>query len=136
MIKTGRYGQVAWDPTGLLTTALPVVISMNGWKLSLKTDYEDVSCFQDPNRVYVPGLKDVSGTLGGYWNSDSVVLFEAADATSPGMLELTPNTTEPTFLWKGLAYLDADIDASVKGAPKVSSTFKGAGPWTQEPTTP
>jgi len=136
MIKTGRYGQVAYDPTGVGTAPIPVVIAMNGWKLSLKTDYEDVSCFQDPNRVYVPGLKDISGSLSGYWDSTSTVLFDAADATIPGVLELTPNTTEPTFLWKGLAYLDADIHATVKGAPKVSGTFKGAGPWSREPVVP
>jgi hypothetical protein len=136
MIKTGRYGEVAWDPTGVGTGTIPAVISMNGWKLSMKTDYEDVSCFQDTNKVYVPGMKDVSGTMGGFWNSDSTVIFDATDATAPGLLKLTPNTTEATFFWSGLAYLDADIDASVKGAPKVSSTFKGAGPWTQEPVGP
>jgi|SRR5580765_520731 len=135
MILTGRYGEVAWDPTGAGTTIDPV-ISMNGWKLSLKTDYEDVSCFQDPNKVYVPGLKDVSGTLGGYWNSASTVIFDATDLTAPGMLKLTPNTNETTFFWKGLAYMDADIDCTVKGAPKVASTFKGAGPWTREPVVP
>ena len=136
MIKTGRYGEVAWDPTGAAAGTIPVVISMNGWKLSLKTDYEDVTCFQDVNKVYVPGMKDISGTLAGFWNSDSVVIFEATDLTAPGMLKLTPNTTEATFFWKGLAYLDADIDCTVKGAPKVASTFKGGGPWTQEPVTP
>jgi len=137
MIKTGRYGEVAYDPTGLGTvTPIPVVISMNGWKLSQKTDYEDVTCFQDLNKVYVPGMMDISGTLGGFWNSDSVVLFDAASAPTPGLLKLTPNTTEDTFFWKGLGYLDADIDCTVKGAPKVTSSFKAAASWTREPVVP
>jgi len=131
-IKTGRYGEVGFDPTGVGTT-FPTVIAMNGWKLSMKTNYEDVSCFQDPNIVYVPGMKDTSGTLAGYWDSTSTVLFDATDATIPGMLKLIPNNTENTVFWKGLAYLDADIDCTVKGAPKVTSTWKAAGPWTLAP---
>jgi hypothetical protein len=133
-IKTGRYGEVRFDPTGVGTPApIPVVIALNGWKASFKTNYEDVTCFQDTNLVFVPGLKDVSGTLGGFWDSTSVVLFEAADAPDPGWLQLTPNNTEPTFFWSGKAYLDADIDCTVKGAPKVTSTFKAAASWTMAP---
>jgi hypothetical protein len=125
-ILTGRYGQVLYDPAGTTPVA---VIAMNGWKLSNKNTYEDVSCFQDPNIVYVPGVKDVSGTLAGFWDSSSTVIFDAGDATTPGLLELQPNTNEATFLWKGKAYIDADIDCTVKGAPKVTGTFKAAGPW-------
>jgi len=126
-ILTGRYGTVKYDP--LATTPVEVV-SLNTWKASFKMAYEDVTCFGDSNLVYVPGLPDVSGTLGGFWNSLETTLFEATKATVPGMLELAPNSTEAAFKWSGLAYLDADIDCTVKGAPKVTSTFKAAGPWT------
>lgn len=133
-IKTGRYGLVRWDPTGQPVSpgTAEELISINKWQLSLKTDYEDVSCFGDDNKVYVPGMRDVSGSLGGFWNSDNVALFEATEASTPGWLELVPNTTEPTFFFSGLAYLDADIDCSL-AAPKVTSQFKAAGPWTLAP---
>jgi hypothetical protein len=134
-IKTGRYGDVKYDPAGTGGAGLVSIISINTWKLSLKTDYEDVSCFGDQNKVYVPGLKDVSGSFEGFWNSEELTLFEAADAPTPGLLELTPNTTEPTFKWSGLAYIDAEIDCSMK-APKVSSEFMAAGPWTGPAATP
>jgi hypothetical protein len=133
-IKTGRYGLVSWDPTGG-TTAAPL-IAINGWKLSQKTNYEDVTCFQDPNLVYVPGLKDVSGSLAGFWDSANTEIFDAVDSPTPGLLELMPNNTEPLVLWKGLAYLDADIDCTVKGAPKVASNFKAAAAWTPPPSAP
>lgn len=134
-IKSGRYGQVRYDPTGSPASpaGLAVVVSLNKWKLSTKTDKVNVTCFQDQNKVYVPGMKDLSGTVSGFWNSTGVILFDAADATDPGLLELTPNTNEPTFLWSGLAYLDADIDCSVEGAPAVSGSFMAAGSWTREP---
>jgi len=130
VIKTGRYGTVKYDPTGSGTPPPVEIISLNAWKASFKTDYEDVTCFGDENKVYVPGMPDVSGSLGGFWNSDDLTLFEATKAATPGLLELAPNSTEALFKWSGLAYLDADVDASAKGAPKLTSTFKAAGPWT------
>jgi len=126
-ILTGRYGVIKYDPAGVTPVE---VISLNTWTASFKTEYEDVTCFGDVNKVYIPGMKDVSGTLGGFWNSAaSVVLFEAADDPTPGLLELAPNSTEATFKWSGLAYLDAEIDCSLQ-APKITSNFVAAGPWT------
>jgi hypothetical protein len=137
MIKSGRYGLVRYDPNGAASPEdATALISINSWKLSLKTDYIDVTCFQDENKVYVPGMKDVSGSIGGFWNSDSRVLFDAADADSPGMLALYPNSRDPggspgtAANWSGLAYMDADIDTSVTGAPAISGTFRAAGTWT------
>jgi hypothetical protein len=136
MIKTGRDGQVLWDPAGVSPGTPVVVVSLNSWKLSLKTDRIDVSCFGDVNRVYVPGLKDVSGSLGGYWNSEELALVEAADMVTPGLLKLVPHSSEATFFWSGLAYMDADIDTSVDGAPALTGTFSAAGPWSREPVIP
>lgn len=133
-ILTGRYGNVLYDPTGGTTTV--AIASLNAWKLSLKTEKEDVTTFGATNKVYVPGLKDVSGTFGGFWDSSDITLFEAADAPTPGLLQLVPNTTEPTFLWEGLAYLDADIDCSGLKVPKVTGTFMAAGPWTGPAASP
>jgi hypothetical protein len=131
VIKSGRDGQILYDPTGAGPGVL--IVSMNGWKLSQKTDKTNVTCFGDTNKVYVPGLPDISGTLKGFWNSVERTIFEAAQATVPGLLELVPNSTEPTFKWSGLAYLNADIDTNVDGAPTVAGEFMAAGPWTMEP---
>ena len=78
----------------------------------------------------------MSGSFSGFWNSvagASPILFHGADATTPGKLKLVPNSTEPTFFWSGLAYLDAEIDTTVDGAPAVASEFMAAGPWTMAP---
>ena len=115
-IKTGRYGKVSWDPAG--GSALVEIISINTWTLDEETEMEDVSCFGDQNRVYVPGLKNLEGDLGGFWNSSELALWKAADAGSPGTLQLMPNAQEPGFKYQGLAYLNASIDCSMK-APKV-----------------
>jgi hypothetical protein len=128
MINSGRYGEVLYDPAG--GTATVKIIALNNWKLSNKTDRVEVTCFGDTNKVYVPGLKDISGTVGGFWDSADPTLFEAADAATPGKLKLVPNNTEATFYWQGLAYMDADIEVPVDGAPGVTGTFSAAGPWT------
>ena len=127
MIKTGRYGKVSFDPAG--GNALAQIVSINNWAGDFKTDYEDVSCFGDTNRVYIPGLMDIGGKFGGFWNSAELTLFKAAMSPTPGTLQLMPNTTEPTFFWQGLAYMDASIDCSLQ-APKVTGTFKAAASWT------
>lgn len=128
-ILSGRYGSVKYDPAGITPVAL---ISLNGWTLSLKTDTEEVTCFGDTNKVYVPGMRDISGTLKGFWNSANVVIPTATTAATPGKLELAPNSTEATFKFSGLAYLDCDIDCTL-AAPKITSSFKAAGPWTEYP---
>jgi len=125
-IKTGRYGSVSYDPAG--GAALVEIISINAFTLDEETEMEDVSCFGDQNRVYVPGLKDLKGTLGGYWNSSELALWKAADSGTPGMLCLRPNNQETGFKWQGLAYLNASIDCSM-AAPKVSGKWAAAASW-------
>lgn len=135
-IKTGRYGLVKWSPLGVVSpSGLVTVASLNTWKLSLKTDFEDVTCFQDTNKVYVPGMMDISGSLGGFLNVADLVIVAASHATTPGLLQLTHNTTDtigsplaaPVF--EGPAYLDADIDCSLS-APKLTASFRASGAWT------
>jgi hypothetical protein len=126
-ILSGRYGKISYSDTGVAPTV--EIVSLNTWKADFKTEYEDVSCYGDPNKVYVPGMMDVAGGVGGFWNSSETALFDAAKATTPGLLELMMNANEPTFLFSGLAYLDASIDCSMK-APKVAGNFRAAGPWT------
>ena len=133
MIKSGRNGQVKWDPTGTGGATLAVLIAIKNFKLSMKTDKLNVTCFGDQNKVYVPGMKDISGTVAGFYDSSALDLYEAADQDTPGMLELIPDSTDAaaaTLKWHGLAYLDSDIDTSVDGAPAVSGSFMAAGPWT------
>jgi len=127
MIKAGRFGDVK---LGVDDATAVTVVSLNKWKLSLATDKIDVTCFNDTNKVYVPGMRDISGTLGGFWNSADLSIIEATDDDVPPFLVLIPNKSEATFEFKGPAYLDADIDTDVNGAPALSSKFMAAGSWT------
>jgi hypothetical protein len=125
-IISGRNGQVLWDPAG--TTATVPILSLNAFTAEFKTEFEDVSCYGDVNRVWLPGMKDSSGSLSGFFNSEELALFEAAEQDTPGLLKLVPSSTEPLVFWSGPAYMDASIDSSLS-APKLSGTWKAAGPF-------
>ena len=137
MIRSGRNGLVKWDPAGGAGAASEVLMSIKAFTVSLKTEKINVTCFQDQNRVYVPGMPDISGTLTGFWNSEDMALVTAARATAPGFLELIPDSTDLSsggtpapFSFEGLAYLDAEINTDVEGAPELTGQILAAGPWT------
>lgn len=117
-----------------------VIASLNKWNLNMGRDYVEVTSFGDTNKEYVPGLPDISGSLGGFLDlSDgspaedgSEALFDAAEGDTPVTLKLTPSTNFATRYWKGLAYLDVSIDVAVNGAVTLAGNFKAAGPWTRD----
>lgn len=123
------------DPTGGATTV--EVASLNQWTLDLARDKEDVTCFGDTNKQYVLGLPDIQGEINGVWDElFSPDFLRVALGDVPVMLELIPSTLTPTYLWKGLAYLDAGMECAADGAVTVSGSFVAAGPWTLEPPGP
>jgi hypothetical protein len=136
MILAGRDGLVKYDPTGAGGATAVAIASISGFTLSMKTEKIPVQCFQDTNRVYVPGLPDISGSLTGFYDSADLTLFEATRVTTPGFLELIPHSNEldtgvppAPLMFSGLAYLDAEIDTNVDGAPAISGEIIAAGPW-------
>jgi hypothetical protein len=143
MIRAGRNGLVKYDPTGAGGATAVALLSIKGWQLSLATEQINVTCFQDQNKVYIPGMRDVSGTFTGFWNSEDLTVIEATQATTPGLLVLIPDSTDldggtpaAAFAFEGKAYLDAEINTDVEGAPELSGKFMAAGPWTLPTATP
>lgn len=119
-------------PTPGVVAALEIVASLNAWSYSAKRDRVDVTCFGNLNKRKVLGLPDISGTLGGFFDSADPVIFEVADSTVAPLLRLIPNKLEPTHFWEGLAYLDASITVSATGAVAVESAWDAAGDWMRQ----
>jgi hypothetical protein len=128
---TGSHGSIKADKTGGSTTV--VIASMNAWTLDMGREKFDVTAFQDANRVYVQGLPDVKGTVGGWFDSDEHALFDIAMGEIAPQLELIPTSLIPTLLWKGKGWLDSKVDVKANGAIAVSGNFVAAGPWTYVP---
>jgi hypothetical protein len=123
------------DPAG--GTAYTPVAALNQWKLDLKRDRADATCFGDTNKVYVIGLPDMSGDLAGIWDeTESPALFTVALGEDPVMLKLVPSTVAPTHFFSGLAYLDTSIEVKADGVITIKGTFAAAGPWTMDPAGP
>jgi|KBSMisStandDraft_5_1062788.scaffolds.fasta_scaffold00625_7 hypothetical protein len=116
---------------GQVKIGAAVAASLNKWTLNAATDKADVTAFGDSNKQYVVGLKDVKGSLGGWFDDMDDALFTAADAGTPVDLELFPVDTLTGLSWKGPAYLDASIDVPANGGISISGDFVAAGNWTR-----
>jgi len=129
----GKKGDVMLDPTGGVTVVS--LASCNAYELNTAKDLVDVTCFQDTNKQSVMGLPSYDGSISGFWDSATTPeqLFAVVFGDVPAMLHLIPNTLEPTFLFKGLANIDATLDVSATGAVSWSSKWVAAGPWVMEP---
>jgi hypothetical protein len=131
----GSKGSVEADLAGA-DTPVPI-IGLNNWTLSAKRDRADVTAFGDPNKVWVQGLPDVSGALGGWWDSETEILplFAAAMGDIAVSLKLIPTTLEEDIFFSGKAWIDAGINVGSNGGVSISGSWAASGPWVM-PTAP
>jgi len=127
----GNKGVVYSSVTG--TGVAVVLASLSKWSLDMATDKVDVTSFGDLNKTYVCGLKDLKGSLSGFWEDTQDALFDGADSTDGVKLYLYPASTAPTVYFYGPAWLDASIDVGVSGAVAVSGNFVANGAWGRKP---
>jgi len=131
---TGRHGRIIRQDVS------PEVIlgSMMKWTLSQARDYVEATCFEDDNKVYVPGLRDISGSMDFAYNledtspadGDSEELFEMTEADDPVSLLLMPNSLAPLHYHRGPAYMDlGSLNVDVKGLVGGTANFKASGSW-------
>jgi hypothetical protein len=132
--RHGYKGSVKMDPAPPAQPAPPVpvvVADLNSWSLDASRDRADATCFQDLNKIWLQGLPNYEGDLGGIWSSDgSPVLFDAALGDIAVALELIPSTLDAVVMFKGLAYLDASIEVPADGSINVTGSWVAAGNWT------
>jgi hypothetical protein len=99
----------------------------------MATDKVEVTAFGDTNKVYVQGLRDIKGTISGFWDSADDSLFDASESADGMKLYLYPASTAPTIYFYGPAFLDASIAVSVTGAVTVTGNFAANGAWSRKP---
>lgn len=132
----GSKGQVA-----LIDTSPAVVLaSLNKWTLDMARDRVDVTSFGDTNKVYVQGLPDIKGTIGGFYDAGdggspagggNLELFDIAEGDEAVTLRLMPSTVTPERFWSGSAFIDASIDVAANGAVTINGSFVAAGAWSR-----
>jgi hypothetical protein len=108
------------------------VLSSAKWTLNRTTDKVDVSGFGDPNKIYVIGKQDLTGSISGFWDDANDKLFDVADAGVAVNMYLYPDAVNaPTQYWWGSALLDSSIDVDSNGAVSFSGSFSAAAAWTR-----
>lgn len=122
----GKKGVVYIATTG---TGAASSVTLTEWTLNMATDKVETTSFQDANKTYVQGLKDVQGTISGIWESSDDKLFQAADSADGTKMYLYPSSDAPTKYWYGPAWLDASISTSASGAVSMSGNFSANGAW-------
>jgi len=127
----GKSGGVYGSTTGA-GVAAPLA-SLSKWSLSMATDKVETTSFNDPNKTYVQGLKDVKGTFSGFWDNADDSLFDGADSADGVRLYLYPATSYQQAYFYGPAWLDASIDVDVNGAVTVTGNFVANGAWGRKP---
>ncbi len=127
----GKSGVVYMSSTGSGTAVN--VASLTEWSLNMATDKVETTSFGEANKTYVQGLKDIQGTISGFWEDSQDALFDAADSTDGVKIYLYPSRDAATIYFYGPAWVDASISDSVSGAVTVSANFSANGSWGRKP---
>jgi len=126
-VYAGRKGVVYISTTGSGTATN--VLKLNTWTLDSSTDKIDVTSFGDANKTYVQGLKDIKGTIAGFFDDTESKPFVAADSADGCRMYLYPSADAPTKYWYGPAWLDMSINTGVAGAVTIAGSFAANGSW-------
>jgi len=126
----GQYGQVLADPTGGATAVQ--LVSLDKWDLDLSTDKAKVTCFEDPNHVYVQGKPDIKGSFSGQYDKSvaGLILFGMVLGTVAPFFKLIPNRLFVTQFFSGKGWVDGKISCDSNGGVTTGGTFVAADAWT------
>jgi hypothetical protein len=127
----GQKGRVYLSTSGAGTAVQAVALS--SWSLDMPTDRVEVTSFEDTNKVYVQGKRDISGEFSGFWDDADDALFDAADSTTPVKIYLYPSADAATRYFYGTAWVDSSIECGVDGAVTISGSFQAATAWGRMP---
>jgi hypothetical protein len=124
----GKRGIVYLSPND--ATAASLVGTIRGFTLDLARDYPEVTEFLDPNKTYVVGLPNFTGTLDGFFATDQSPIMTAQQSVTGCHIYMYPSVDAPTKWVGGPAFLDATIRSAVDQAVIETANFRARGGWT------
>lgn len=116
------------------TTVASPVASLSQWTLDMAKDSVEVTSFEDANKTYVQGLKDLKGTLNGFWDDTNDTLFTGVDSVDGVLMYLYPSINAASRYWAGPAWVSATLDVANNGAVKLTGSFQAKGSWIRNTT--
>jgi hypothetical protein len=130
----GKNGSIYVAPITNNVVGTPVkVVNRTEWTLNLNRDYVDATTFGNTNKVYLVGLKDISGTYAGLLDLSGDALVNATDSGAEYIYLWADDgvvTGSPVLVAHGPGLLDASITASISDAIKCTGNFRASGNWT------
>lgn len=111
------------------------IMNKTEWSLNLNRDFVDATTFGNTNKVYLVGLKDISGTYAGLLDLSGDSLVNAADSGEMYVYLYADDTSNnstsaPIIVAYGKGFLDASLTASNTDAIKCTGNFRAADNWT------
>lgn len=123
----GKSGLVYVSTTG--TGTATSVIRQTAWTLDLSTDLVETTAFGDTNKTYVQGLRNIQGTLSGFWDDTESKLFTGSTSADGVKVYLYPSSTALAKYAYGPAWLSVTMETGVADAVQVNSSFSANGSW-------
>jgi hypothetical protein len=123
--RHGRNGAVYLGATNG-AVAVPLTFQAS-WSINMVTDKDDVTAFQDSNKVYVGGLPEASGGFSGFLgDATSQTYVAAVDGLSRNFYLYADATNSPNVYWFGTILPDFSADGSVSGPVNFKATWNAA----------
>ena len=121
---TRRHGRNGAVYMGATSGAVAVPLTFQAaWSINMVTDKDDVTAFQDSNKVYVGGLPDCSGDMSGFMDDATSQTYVAAVDGLPRNFYLYPDATNgPNSYWFGTVLPDFSADGAVAGPVNFKAT--------------
>jgi len=113
-------------------TGAKKVATLTDWELNLGRDFVDATVFGNTNKTYLPGLKDVSGSARGIFDTSGDIMVNAADAEEVPIFLYGRDTTaglDDLLIAYGKGFIDGTISNSNTDAIRTSFNFRAADNW-------
>lgn len=106
-------------------TAEPIAF-INQFSLDFKTDKQDVTCFNDTNKVYVSGYADASGSYSGFYDTATAQLYTASVDGVARKFYFYPDRTATSQYWFGTGLFDFSVAEGIGGGVAISGSWAAA----------
>jgi hypothetical protein len=125
--RHGRNGRVYQNLTSG-GTAEPIAFVRSN-SISFSSDKTDVTAWGDPNKVYVAGLPDSSGSFDFWYDDATVQTYTAAvDGIARKFYFYPDIVNTPTQYFFGTWFVDFSVSQAVDGAIEGTASWNAAGP--------
>ena len=134
----GKGGAIYIGGTFVSKTAIPTngnrLTFKSEWTLNRSRDYVDATAFGDPNKVWLAGLPDISGTFRGLLDVGGDLLFNASTSDAQDLFLMASDGTlagtTTIMVAHGPGLLDAQVTVGNADAARITGNYRASAAWT------